>query len=117
LAPTPPTSTCGYRERTNDWTSTRRLTDFVSLRDFRRTEIFNELYRGAPLGGWIDVGLRPTGERIRMFVFLRERGDFDERDRLVLDLLQPHLQLRYDRVQAAAEAVDAIASIEEPDVD
>ena len=52
-----------------------------------------------------------------MFVFLRERGDFDERDRLVLDLLQPHLQLRYDRVQAAAEAVDAIASIEEPDVD
>jgi DNA-binding CsgD family transcriptional regulator len=52
-----------------------------------------------------------------MFVFLRERGDFDERDRLVLDLLQPYLQLRYDRVQAAAEAADAIALIEEPDVD
>jgi DNA-binding CsgD family transcriptional regulator len=109
--------TCGYRERTDDWTTTRRISDFVSLREFRRTEIFNELYRGAPLGGWIDVGLRRTGPRAQLFVFLRERGDFDERDRLVLDLLQPHLQLRYDRVQAAAAAVDAIASIEGPDVD
>jgi hypothetical protein len=26
--------TCGYRERTNDWTSTRKLSDFVSLREF-----------------------------------------------------------------------------------
>jgi DNA-binding CsgD family transcriptional regulator len=65
----------------------------------------------------IAVGLRPTGPRARLFVFLRERGDFGEHDRLVLDLLQPYLQLRYDRVQAAAEAADAIASIEEHDVD
>ena len=48
-----------------------------------------------------------------MFIFTRGRGDFAERDRLVLDLLQPHLQQRHDRVQAAAEAADALASLEE----
>src|SRR4029077_15893157 len=43
--------------------------------------------------------------------------DYDERDRLVLELLQPHLQARYDRVPAAAEAMDALASMEETTVD
>jgi DNA-binding NarL/FixJ family response regulator len=35
----------------------------------------------------------------------------------VLDLLQPHLQQRLDRVQAAAEAAEALASLEEPQSD
>ena len=104
---------CGYRERTNDWTTAHAVSDFVTLREFQRTEIWNELYRDVPVNHWIDVGLRSNGNHTRMFLFTRGRGDFDERDRLVLDLLQPHLQQRLDRVQAAAEAVDALASLEE----
>jgi DNA-binding NarL/FixJ family response regulator len=49
-----------------------------------------------------------------MFVFLRDRGAFDERDRLVLDLLQPLFQKRFDRAQATADAADALAGLEEP---
>jgi DNA-binding CsgD family transcriptional regulator len=109
--------TCGYRECTSDWTSVRKVSDSMSMREFRRTEIFNELYRGAPLADWIDVGLKPAGERVQMFVFMNEHGVFDESDRLVLELLQPHLQQRYDRVRAAAEAADAIASIDGPRAD
>jgi len=104
---------CGYRERTNDWTNARAVSDFVTLREFQRTEIWNELYRDADINHWIDVGLRSDGSHTRMFLFTRGRGDFGERDRLVLDLLQPHLQQRLDRVQAAAEAADALASLEE----
>jgi hypothetical protein len=104
---------CGYRERTNDWTNAHAVSDFVTLREFQRTEIWNEPYRDADINHWIDVGLRSNGKHTRMFLFTRGRGDFSERDRLVLDLLQPHLQQRLDRVQAAAEAADALASLEE----
>jgi DNA-binding CsgD family transcriptional regulator len=105
--------TCSYRAQSNDWTSPRKASDFVTLREFRRTEIWNELYRDEHLQGWLDVGLTPVGRRTRVFGFKRVRGDFDERDRLVLDLLQPHLQRRQDRVQEAAEAALALATLEE----
>jgi DNA-binding CsgD family transcriptional regulator len=108
---------CGYRERTNDWTTAHAVSDFVTLREFHCTEIWNELYRDVPVNHWIDIGLRSNGRHTRNFIFTRGRGDFDERDRLVLDLLQPHLQKRYERVQAAAAAADALASLEEHEAD
>jgi DNA-binding NarL/FixJ family response regulator len=104
---------CSYRERTNDWTTVRKISDFATQRELRRTAIWDEVYRSEGFNYWIDVGLRPTGAQTRVFVFARGRDDFDERDRLVLELLQPHLQRRYDRVQAAVEATDALASIQE----
>src|SRR5262245_24075217 len=36
---------CGYRERRDDWISARKASDFVTLREFRRREIWSELYR------------------------------------------------------------------------
>ena len=108
---------CGYRERTNDWTHARAVSDFVTQRQFRRTEIWTEMYRDAGVNQWIDVGLRSNGVHTRNFIFTRSRGEFGERDRLVLDLLQPHLQQRLDRVQAAAEASEALASLEERQAD
>ena len=93
------------------------MSDFVTLREFHRTEIWNELYRDADVNHWIDVGLRSNGSHTRMFLFTRSRGAFGERDRLLLDLLQPHLQQRLDRVQAGADAADALASLEERDAD
>ena len=108
---------CSYRERANDWTTTRKVSDFDTPREFHRTEIWNELYRDDHIADWIDVGLRSPGQTTRMFLFTRDRGHFDERDRLVLDLLQPHLQQRYDRTRLAAEAADALASLGDDDDD
>jgi DNA-binding CsgD family transcriptional regulator len=105
--------TCGYRERANEWTTARMISDFTTLKRFRRTEIWDKLYRDDHVVDWIDVGLRPSGRRTRMFLFARDHGCYDERDRLVLDLLQPHLQQRYQRVQVAAEAAGALVSLAE----
>jgi DNA-binding CsgD family transcriptional regulator len=108
---------CGYRERTSDWTSVRKISDFATQRQLRRTEIWDEVYRDADIQFWIDVGLRPTGRQTRVFTFARGSHDFDERDRLVLELLQPHLQARHDAVQRAAEAASALATIEAEGID
>ena len=106
-----------YRERTNDWTSARKVSDFLTGRDFRRTEVWNELYRQGRLSDWMAAGLSPTGTHTRTFIFTRNRGEFDEQDRLLLELLLPQLQRRHDRVHAAAQAADALSSLEEDDTD
>jgi DNA-binding NarL/FixJ family response regulator len=108
---------CGRRKATQDWTSVLKVSDFSSLRQFQRTEIWAELYRDNNVNYWIDVGLEPTGARTRMFLFTRNRRDFDERDRLMLELLQPYLQRRYDDVMRAADAADALATLEEGGTD
>jgi DNA-binding NarL/FixJ family response regulator len=108
---------CSRRTRLDDWTSVLKASDFSSQRDFERTEIWNELYRHEGIRYWMDVGIAPTGPQTRVFVFTRGDRDFDERDRLVLALLQPHLQQRYDHARTAAEAADALATLEEEGTD
>jgi DNA-binding CsgD family transcriptional regulator len=102
-----------YRERTGDWTSTRLVSDFVSRREFERTDLWNELYRQSRIWGWLAVSFEPQGEFHRKFNFLRSRDDFSSRDRLIMDILRPHLVRRLETVRATADAVDAIAAIDD----
>jgi DNA-binding CsgD family transcriptional regulator len=104
---------CRYREGAHDWVSVRKVSDFVTLRDFRRTEIWNELYRDDNVNYWIDVGLDPHGAETYVFIFTRQRRDFDERDRLMLQLIRPHLQRRHTAAKLTARSVDMLATLEE----
>jgi DNA-binding CsgD family transcriptional regulator len=104
---------CGYRTRTGDWTTAFRVSDFATLREFRRTPIYDAFYRGS-IDHWLDVGLPATPTRTRVFIFLRhKRSDFDERDRLLADLLQPHLNERAETAEAALLGAAALAAVEE----
>jgi DNA-binding CsgD family transcriptional regulator len=104
---------CGYRSSSDDWTTALKVSDFVTLREFRRTPIYDALYRG-DVDHWLDVGLEPEPARTRVFIFTRfDQSDFDERDRLVASLLQPHLAKRAGEAEAALRATEALAAIEE----
>jgi DNA-binding NarL/FixJ family response regulator len=104
---------CGYRTASGDWTTARKVSDFASLREFRRTPIYDAFYRGA-LDHWLDVGLTATMARTRVFIFERHRRpDFDERDRLIANLVQPHLAARAEAAEAALQATSALAAIED----
>jgi DNA-binding NarL/FixJ family response regulator len=104
---------CGYRTASGDATTARKVSDFASLREFRRTPIYDAFYRGA-LDHWLDVGLTPTIARTRTFIFERHRRpDFDERDRLIANLVQPHLAARAEAAEAALQATSALAAIED----
>src|SRR4051812_48152435 len=104
---------CSRRTLSDDWTSVLKVSDFATQRQFERTEIWNELYRAEGVRYWMDVGLEPTGPETRVFIFTRRDRDFDERDRLMIKLLRPHLQQRHDTARWAAEAADALATLEE----
>lgn len=104
---------CSYRTASSDWTTARKVSDFATLREFRRTPIYDAFYRG-DIDHWLDVGLAPEPTRTRVLIFSRyERPDFDERDRLVADLLQPHLAARAHAAEAALQGAAALAAVEE----
>jgi DNA-binding CsgD family transcriptional regulator len=104
---------CGHRSATGDWTTVYKASDFVTLREFRRTPIYDTFYRGL-YDHWLDFGLAPEPTRTRVFLFTRyKRPDFNERDRLVARLLQPHLAKRAEAAEAALRGAEALAAIEE----
>ena len=91
-----------------------KVSDFATPREFRRTPIYDAYYRGG-LDYWLDVGLPATATRTRVFIFTRRGGrDFSERDRLVLEVLRPHLEARAASAESAARAAASLALAEEP---
>ena len=104
---------CAYRTVSGDWTTARKVSDFVTLREFRATPMYEAFYRGY-VDHWLDVGLAPEQGRTRVFNFTRvDDDDFDERDRLVAALLQPHLARRARDAESALRAAEALTLIEE----
>jgi DNA-binding CsgD family transcriptional regulator len=102
-----------YRRASGDWTTARKVSDFMTLREFRGTAMYDAFYRGV-IDHWLDVGLAPEPARTRLFIFTRRgRPDFDERDRLVATLLQPHLAKRAESAEVAQQAAAALAATEE----
>ena len=89
---------CSRRTARDEWTSVHKVSDFASQREFERTEYWNEICRVEGVRYWMDFGIAPTGPKTRVFIFTRMDRDFDERDRLMLELLQPYLQKRFDNV-------------------
>jgi|tagenome__1003787_1003787.scaffolds.fasta_scaffold20984990_2 DNA-binding CsgD family transcriptional regulator len=104
---------CSYRERTGDWTTAHTVSEFASQRAFRRTPVWDELYRYEGVNYWLDLGLPPQKGVTRVFVFTQAARDFGERERVLLQLLEPHLERRAREVESRAEAVNALAAAEE----
>ena len=67
------------------------LTDFVSVRDFRRTEFYAWVHRPLGIEYMLQLYLDPGRSDARL-EFDRADSDFGERDRKVLDLLLPHFR-------------------------
>jgi hypothetical protein len=87
---------CAYQDRTGDF-SARKLTDFLSHRDLRRLEIYSEWFsEGGRLEFELEAGLPAPPWHTKIFLFHRDDRDFRERDRMVVDVLRPHLAHLYE---------------------
>jgi DNA-binding CsgD family transcriptional regulator len=67
-----------------------KLSDFVSLKQLRRSRIYALWFRPAGIEREVSIPIPSPPWHTKTFLFGRQRRDFSERDRLVLDLLQPH---------------------------
>ena len=67
-----------------------KLSDFHTRRELHRLEIYADLFRPWGLEFELEVAIPSPVEHTKTFLFDDARHDFDERDRALLNLLQPH---------------------------
>jgi len=91
-----------YPDRSGDLRSIVKVDDFYSVRQWHSTGMYRDVFRPRRLENRMQLCLsEPSGPdagpgRTVRLLFLREPGlDFSERDRALLTLLRPHLQLAY----------------------
>jgi DNA-binding CsgD family transcriptional regulator len=108
--------TCVYEDETGDFSS-RKLSDFITLRELHRREIYADYFRPSGIEHEIGVGIPAPLTHTKVFIFANGRGraDFTERERTILDLLRPLVRLRYRQTEARRRADTALAALETSD--
>lgn len=80
---------------------THTISDFLTRRQFHALELYDEIYRHLGAEDQIAFGL--PGPVVIGIALNRDRRDFSERDRALLDLLRPHLAQAHRRLVLQAE--------------
>jgi len=75
-----------------------KISDFISLREWRRTELFNEFFRKIDIRYQLAF-LFSVGDIQIGFAANRETRDFSERERTMLTFLLPHLRQAYENAR------------------
>lgn len=99
-----------YGERTKDL-SARKITDFVSQREFRKTALYNEFYRPLQLPYNMGAGIALTPDSVIAIGFNRIKRDFDEQSLAMLDLLRPHLVQAYGNAERVTAMQDELSAL------
>jgi DNA-binding CsgD family transcriptional regulator len=86
--------------------SAMKLSDFLTQRELHRTWLYDNWFRPRGIEHELDVAIPTPPWHKKAFILRRAHGDFRERDRLVLDLLQPH----FGRLWRAARARRQLAA-------
>jgi DNA-binding NarL/FixJ family response regulator len=71
--------------------SAAKLSDFVSARELHKLEVYTDYLRLWQVEHQLVLRISSTPEVRKTLLFERSRRDFSERDRLLLNLLRPHL--------------------------
>jgi DNA-binding CsgD family transcriptional regulator len=76
-----------------------KLSDFFSFNQFKNSALYQELYRHADVGRMLAFG--SSGQEMTTINVTRTLAakDFTERDRLMMNLLQPHFALAHRNAQ------------------
>ena len=83
-----------------------KVSDFLTAKQWRRREIYNDFYRRFGLVWEIAAQIHASPGLVRCASLQRADGDFGERDRRLLDLIAPHLRAAHRRI---AERADLLA--------
>jgi DNA-binding CsgD family transcriptional regulator len=97
---------CSYPDRTGDVVSVTKASDFSTMAELRRTEMWCEYFR--PFGVYREMMLclpSPPGRTLRLLLSRGPGPDFSERDRGLLLLLRPHLEARFREWQGRRRPV------------
>lgn len=77
-----------------------KFSDFLTQRELHATEMYQAHYRAIGVEHQMLICLGSPGPYAVGFALSRDRLDFSERDRTVLNLLRPHLTRAYEQASA-----------------
>lgn len=89
-----------------------KLSDFLTQRELHRTWLYDNWFRPAGMEHELDVAIPAPLWHKKSFFLRRAHGDFHERDRLVLDLLQPHFGRLWRAARARRQLAAALRGLE-----
>jgi DNA-binding CsgD family transcriptional regulator len=99
-------SPCSYPDRSGDWESPTLISDFCTLREWRRSPMYSELAVDLPFDRELLLPLRGPAGHSRRVRFVRISGsDFDETDRCLAAVVRPHLVAYVHALDLAARGV------------
>ncbi len=88
-----------YYRRTGDGRATK-ISDFLTQRELRKLGYYDEYLRRVGLEHRMSIVIPKPPHSVIALALGRSGKDFSERDRLLLDLLRPHLTQAYDNAAA-----------------
>jgi DNA-binding CsgD family transcriptional regulator len=91
---------CSYPSRAGDERSITMISDFYTDRQFHSSGMYADFFAPLCFEREIMLCIRAPAGRTRRLLFFRGPGsNFNERDRLLLTLLRPHLDELYQRLE------------------
>ncbi len=97
-------------ERTKDL-KTRKITDFLSQRQFRNTDLYNQFYRPLRLPYNMGASIAITHNSVLAIGLNRVKRDFTGEDVVLLDLLRPHLVQAYANAYCVSTIQDQMTTM------
>lgn len=92
--------------------SAAKISDGLAGSRFKSTAVFADFFRRNGIDHQLLISFLPTSENYSMLSFNRDKRDFSEKERLLLNLLAPHVAQAYKNAEAYEKAVVAFASLE-----
>jgi DNA-binding CsgD family transcriptional regulator len=87
-----------------------KLSDFHSRRELHRLEVYADLFRPWGVEFELEVAIPSPAEHTKTFLFDDAQHDFGERDRALMNLLQPHL-VQLHRAAAVRRVADSARAV------
>jgi DNA-binding CsgD family transcriptional regulator len=87
-----------------------KLSDFQTRREFHGSELYVEWFRAWGVEYEMEIGIPSPLSHTKTFLFDDARRDFTERDRALLNLLQPHF-VQLHRAAATRRFVDSARAV------
>ncbi len=91
-----------YYRRTGDGRATK-ISDFLTQRELRKLGYYDEYLRRVGLEHRMSIVIPKPPHSVIALALGRSGKDFSERDRLLLDLLRPHLAQAHDNAATLAQ--------------
>lgn len=79
--------------------SIHTISEFLTRDAFHQLALYQDVYRAMRAEYQIAATTRPEPDCITAFVLAREKTDYTERDRTILEFLRPHLAVAFDNLE------------------